>query len=192
MTTSRLRLLAPLSLIPVSLAMAHPGHSPSAGAIEGFAHPLGGLDHVVAMVAIGLWAAQLGGRARWLVPVTFVAAMSAAALTSGLIPVWVDVDQGIAASVVAVGILLARAERLPLSAGVVLTALFAVSHGVAHGREMPANASGLLFGLGFVAATLALTSAGLGLGLVASQTSRRTVQLAGWGVAAAGAMLLAF
>src|SRR4051812_12647060 len=100
MTKTRLTLLAPVYLGLASLVLAHPGHPDATGVRAGLFHPFSGVDHVVAMVAIGLWAAQLGGRALSLLPATFVVAMSAAAAASTLTPAWIDVDQGIAASLV--------------------------------------------------------------------------------------------
>ncbi|MEY4489878.1 MAG: hypothetical protein RIQ79_2386, partial [Verrucomicrobiota bacterium] len=144
-TSALLRSLAlpAAALLFVSKAYAHPGHEGDHGGgltwdfSGGFMHPLGGLDHVLAMVAVGIWAAQLGGRARWAVPAAFMAALAAgAALGSGGMALgWME--QAVAASVLALGLLVVTATRLPLIAGMALAALFAVFHGMAHGAEMP-------------------------------------------------------
>jgi urease accessory protein len=174
-----------------SVASAHPGHSPSDGFASGFAHPLGGWDHLLAMIALGLWAAQLGGRACWRVPAAFVGVMALAAFAGHYLGVVPGVDQGIAASVLALGLLLASAARLPAGAGVALAGIFAVFHGLAHGAEMPATAGGVAFGAGFVAATALLSAAGVGLGLAGTRFSLTAPRLIGLGIAAAGVALLA-
>jgi len=175
-----------------SAASAHPGHSPADGIASGFSHPLGGWDHLLAMLAIGLWAAQLGGRARWSVPATFVGITALTAVAGHFIGALPGIDQGIAASVVALGLLIACAARLPAFAGLALAGVFAISHGLAHGAEMPATAGGLAYGAGMLAATATLHAAGVALGLAAARLSSRTPQLIGLGVAAAGALLFAF
>src|SRR5581483_9875318 len=131
-----------LFFILPTLAQAHPGMpGHTHGFSNGFSHPLTGLDHICAMVAVGLWAAQRGGRALWLVPATFVFVM----IVGGVfgmghagIPC---VEQGIAASVLILGILITAAIRLPLAASAAIVGLFALFHGYAHGAEMPETAS---------------------------------------------------
>ena len=185
------------ALLPV-LAQAHPGHDGGHGLTwdftGGLGHPFFGLDHLLAMVAVGIWAAQLGGRARWLVPATFVGVMTlgAALAHSGNAVVSAPaVEQLIAASLLAFGLMIALAKRLPLAVGLPFVALFAAFHGFAHGAEIPANASGLAYGLGFVLATVALHLAGLALGKLSLRQSARWSQLAGAGIAVVGAVLLA-
>jgi urease accessory protein len=191
---SRLATLAASAFVFPALAHAHPGHEGHELTWDfgaGFAHPLSGLDHLLAMVAVGLWAAQLGGRARWLVPAAFVGVMAlggALGSTGLTVP---GVEQGIAASVLVLGLLVAAAARPPVAAGMALAGGFAVFHGVAHGAEMPASAGGLGYGAGFVLATALLHAAGVNLGLLGGKISPRATRLAGWGVAAAGAVLLA-
>ena len=182
--------LLALILLP-TFAHAHPGHD--AGSFsQGFAHPLLGLDHLLAMLAIGLWAVQLGGRALWLVPASFVAAMAAGGAlgVAGLnLPL---MEQGIVASVLILGLLVAAAVRLPLVASVALVALFSVFHGFAHGSEMPANAQGLFYSLGFVLATALLHASGIAAGLMTRRLAQsRWIQAAG-GAIALCAVLLAF
>lgn len=153
-----------LALLPQAI-WAHPGHESAIGFTHGFTHPLSGLDHLLAMIAVGLWAAQLGGRAVWMVPFSFVGAMilgGFAGIAGFNLPY---LEQGIALSVLLLGLFVALAFRLPLAVPAALVALFAVFHGVAHGHEMPAAASGLLYSAGFVLATALLHLAGIGLGL---------------------------
>jgi urease accessory protein len=168
-------------------ALAHVGGH-SAGLAGGLAHPFSGLDHVLAMVAVGLWASQLGRRALWLLPVVFPAVMAAGAVmgASGLALPWVEV--GIAASVLALGVAVASGLQVSLLASVALVALFALFHGHAHGSEWSATGSALAYGAGFVAATLVLHATGIALGLMA----RRPLALraAGGAVAALGLLLL--
>jgi urease accessory protein len=174
-----------------SAAQAHPAAAQTNGVACGFAHPLGGWDHLLAMVAIGLWAAQLGGRACWRVPAVFVGVMALAAVGGHFTGVIPGIDQGIAATVLALGLLVAFAARLPLAASLGLAGLFAAFHGFAHGAEMPATTGGLAYGAGFVAATALLHAAGVGLGLGAARLSERAPRLIGWGIAAVGVGLLA-
>ncbi|MCD0417404.1 HupE/UreJ family protein [Rubrivivax sp. JA1024] len=181
--------LASLAVCVPGLAEAHTGVHllTSEGAAAGFAHPFLGLDHLLAMVAVGLWAASLGGRARWLVPGSFIALMTFGAIggASGLaLPA---VEPMIALSVIALGVLVALAVRVPTGAAAAVVAVFGVFHGAAHGAEMPALASPLAYGLGFVAATALLHGAGLALGGLRSRLP--TFRLAGGAIALAGVVL---
>jgi urease accessory protein len=183
--TSLLVLLCPL------VAQAHPGTSGHAhGFNEGLFHPITGLDHICAMVAVGLWAAQRGGRAIWLVPLTFVSAMALGGLlgTAGAqVPF---VKQGIVASVLVLGVLIAAALRLPVAVSAAIVGLFAVFHGFAHGAEMPINASGSAYGIGFVLATATLHLFGLGIGLMMQRYGEiRGIRFAGGAVACYGLIL---
>lgn len=196
MTSSALfRRLAVVSFaLSPSVVFAHPGHDGGHDLTWDFAggalHPLTGLDHLLAMVAVGVWAAQLGGRARWTLPATFVSVMALGAAIghgAGAIP---GVEQAIAASLLALGLLVAGAQKLPLGAGLPLTAAFAIFHGFAHGAEVPANSSGLAYGCGFMAATALLHGAGLLAGLAALRQGAWLRQSVGAGLAAAGAVLL--
>jgi urease accessory protein len=174
-------------LLP-SLAQAHPG---PLGHMHGFAnglsHPLTGLDHICAMVAVGLWAAQRGGRALWLVPTTFVSIM----IVGGILGMGATqipfVEQAIAASVLILGILIAAAIRLPLAASAAIVGTFALFHGYAHGTEMPATASGFTYGIGFVIATACLHLCGIGIGLFAKRfASTNLIRCVGGAIAACG------
>jgi len=146
-------------------ASAHIGDHSHMSFAEGVMHPFTGLDHMLAMVAVGLWASQLGGRALWVLPLTFpvVMAVGAALGFGGVSLSWVEV--GIAASVAVLGALVALRVRPSLAVSVPLIGLFALLHGYSHGVELPAEASALSYGAGFIAATLALHLIGIGLGL---------------------------
>jgi urease accessory protein len=146
-------------------AQAHTFGAHDAGFVHGFSHPLGGLDHLLAMVAVGLWAAQRGGKALWALPTAFVGAMIGGGLL-GMAGVELPaVELAIALSVVALGGLIALQARLPLLASVGAVALFALFHGHAHGVEMPEAAAPLLYGAGFALATGLLHGAGVGAAL---------------------------
>jgi urease accessory protein len=171
---SRFRIRALLTAAAVflpSLAMAHTGHGEVAGFAHGFAHPLGGLDHILAMLMVGLLAAQLGGRALWLVPASFVAVM---ALGGGLglagltVPF---VELGIALSIVVLGAAVAFGLTAPVAAAMGLVGFFALFHGHAHGAEMPETVGGLAYGSGFIAATALLHAVGLAGGLLLGRTA---------------------
>ena len=190
----RLAILAVTALVFPALAQAHPGHEGHELTWDfsaGFAHPVSGLDHLLAMLAVGLWAAQLGARARWLVPAAFVGVMALGGALGGAGVTMPGLEQGIAASVLVIGLIIAASVRLPIVAGMALVGGFAVFHGVAHGAEMPAAADGLGYGAGFVAATALLHAAGVGLGLLTGKVSACVPRLAGWGIAAAGVGMLA-
>ena len=158
---------------------------------EGLLHPFSGLDHVLAMVAVGLWASQLGGRALWLLPLTFPVVMAAgAALGFGGVPLaWIEI--GIALSVVALGALVAFRARPSLAVSVPLIGLFALLHGYSHGVELPAEASALSYAAGFIAATAVLHLIGIGLGLSFNRLPVRFVaRTAGGAIAVLGVALL--
>lgn len=165
-------LILPLALAS-SAALAHSGHAGHDSAmLAGLSHPLGGVDHLLAMLAVGLWAGQQGGAARWQAPLAFVALLAVGGAL-GAAGLWLPgVEAGIAASVLALGLLLAARARLPRWAGLGLTGGFALLHGLAHGAEMPASASLLAYGAGFVAASAALHLAGLALYLPLHRISR--------------------
>jgi urease accessory protein len=152
-------------------AQAHPGHESVetyGGFITGFLHPLGGIDHLLAMVAVGLWAAQIGGRALWAVPASFLVAMLAGGLLGFGTTGFPLMEQGIAASVFVLGLLIALAIRPPLLVPVLLVAFFAVFHGAAHGAELPAGLGAGTYATGFLMATAFLHAAGLALGMLAA------------------------
>ena len=193
------RLSAPIAAFAVALApaiaSAHTGIGATTGFLHGFWHPIGGIDHVLAMVAVGLLAAQIGGRALWAVPATFVAIMAAGG-TLGMAGVALPaVEVGIALSVLVLGLVVLAGRRWPLGLAMALVAVFAVFHGHAHGSEMPVDASGLSYGLGFMLATALLHLAGIGLGIglgrLAATEGGRLIQASGAAIALAGVVLLA-
>ena len=172
-------------------ALAHTG----AGAVHGFGagllHPLFGVDHVLAMVAVGLWAGLTGGRARFAYPLAFVGMMVLAGLwgmSGSSLP---GVEIGIAVSVVVLGLAIALRATPPLAAGAAACAIFAIFHGHAHGAELPQGASGLGYALGFVLATAALHGAGLGLAGLLAARAPLLARVAGGGLALAGVAILA-
>ena len=150
-------------------AYAHVGIGTTSSFTAGFVHPLSGLDHMTVMIAVGLWAALKGGKAIWAWPLAFVGVMLAGGALGMLHVPLPFVEPGILASVVALGLLVALAVDLPVSAGVAIIGLFALFHGHAHGTEVPENAGGLEYMAGFAVATALLhaigIAAGLGLGL---------------------------
>ncbi|MBD8624227.1 MULTISPECIES: HupE/UreJ family protein [unclassified Pseudomonas] len=188
MTFKTLLTCAALLLTP-AVAFAHPGHGDN-GLLAGIGHPLGGLDHLLAMLAVGLWAAQQQGAARWALPCTFVGTMLIGGLLgfAGLqLPA---LESGIAASVLALGLAVALAVRPPLALAVVATALFALFHGVAHGLELPEMSSPVAYAAGFVMATAALHAAGYAVVRFLPTAAAPLVRVAGALSAMTGAWLL--
>lgn len=157
----RLFLALTTLLLSPSLALAHSGHA--GGFVDGFEHPIGGIDHVLAMVAVGVFAFVLGGRALWAVPLSFVGMMLVGFLLGSAQIGLPHVELGIAVSSIAIGALAAAGRSLPVSLAAVLVGIFAVFHGHAHGAEMPADAGGLTYGLGFLVATGLLHLIGIGV-----------------------------
>jgi urease accessory protein len=157
-------------------AEAHTFGAWGAGFPQGFLHPLLGLDHELAMVGVGFWAGQIGGRARWLVPLAFVAAMIVGGVL-GLAGVTLPgVELGIGASILLLGILIALRSHLPLAVSMGSVAAFAIFHGMAHGAEAPEAAAPLLYCLGFILATAMLHA--IGIGLAAGLEQARRLRLA--------------
>jgi urease accessory protein len=149
-----------------SSASAHIGRGQAAGFTAGLEHPWSGLDHIVAMIAVGLWGAQLGDPAIWLLPVTFPILMSMGAMMGLLGIPLPGVEIGIALSAILLGTMVFGEVRPKLIIASVLVGFFAIFHGHAHGTELPAGQSGLLYSLGFVIATGCLHGTGIALGLV--------------------------
>ena len=180
--------IALMSIAFCGIANAHPGHG--GGLVAGITHPLFGLDHLLAMVAVGVWAFQLGGRAKWLVPASFVALMAVAGgvgMAGIALPM---VESGIATSVLILGLLIAFSVRVTPALGAFIVALFAIFHGHAHGAEMPLLGSAWQYGIGFVASTAALHGLGLALGKGLNKQSL-WLRAGGVAVAASGAWMLA-
>lgn len=174
-------------------ALAHTGVGAVSGLSAGIGHPIGGLDHVLAMVAVGILAAQLGGEAMWFVPASFICMMIVGGLLAiDGVPV-PFVELGILGSVVVLGGVIAAGRRMPVSVAMVLVGLMAVFHGHAHGTEMPSNASSVEYVIGFVVATAMLDAVGAGLVVRAEKIAQRTgafaVRASGGAIAIAGALL---
>lgn len=179
------------SVLSGGSAMAHTG----IGAVHGFGagvmHPLGGVDHLLAMVAVGLWAGLAGGRARLLWPLAFVAMMIVAGvwgMSGASLP---GVEIGIAVSIVILGLGIAFRAAPPLAAGAAACAIFAIFHGHAHGAELPAGASGLGYAAGFVVATAGLHAVGLGLAAQLARHAPLIARALGGGLVVAGVAILA-
>jgi urease accessory protein len=182
---AKLALLLPLLAVLPSPALAHGGAAHVHGLAAGAAHPFTGADHLLAMLAVGLWAAQLGGRARWALPAAFTGVLAAGAAlgAAGLRPPGAEFFLG--ATVLGLGLLVALAARWRPAAAAALVGAFALVHGAAHGAAWPAGAAAAAHGAGFVLATLALHGLGLLAGLGLARTAR-----GGW-VRAAGAAIAA-
>jgi urease accessory protein len=173
-------------------ALAHTGiGAHGSGFAAGFLHPLLGLDHLLAMLGVGLWAAQLGKRATWMVPMAFVAVMvggAALALSGASLPM---VEFGIAGSVLVIGALIALGTRMPVALAMSIAGAFALFHGHAHGTELPGFAAPVAYGAGFVSATALAHAAGVGIAYaVRGQAAKLPVRLAGAAMAAVGGGLL--
>jgi urease accessory protein len=186
------RLAAALLLVAWPLlGWAHTDSGRADGLLAGLLHPVSGLDHVLAMLAVGLWGAQLGAPAIWLLPLTFPLVMAFGGML-GLMGVPLPgAEVGIAMSALVLGLAIVTAWRPVLWAAAAVVGFFAIFHGHAHGTELPAGASGLAYSLGFVAATGALHACGIGIGVVQRWSAGQLVLRAtGAGVAAAGAAFL--
>ena len=181
---------AVLAIVP-ALALAHEETGQAAGFLSGLAHPVSGLDHVLAMIAVGLWGAVLGPPAIWVLPVAFPLVMALGGLMGLLGIPLPGVEIGIAVSAIVLGAMVLAELRPPLWLAAAIVAFFAVFHGHAHGRELPAGTSALLYSLGFVVATGLLHAVGILLGLAhRSAAGRHAVRVAGGGVALAGLFFL--
>lgn len=185
-----LLMLVALPLFPGSV-LAHTGGGVFAGFESGFAHPLTGADHLLAMIAVGLWAAQRGGKTLWIVPAVFIALMIfGGALAISNIPV-PYVEEGILLSVLILGIVIAVGLRLPLGIQAFIVGVFAVFHGHAHGTEIPFAAEAVAYSLGFASGTALLHAAGAASGRMLHKLNiDKAIRLAG-GVIVLGGMYLA-
>lgn len=175
----------------VGPATAHTGVGAVHGFQAGVLHPLLGLDHVLAMVAVGLWAGLVGGKARLAYPLGFVAMMVVAGLwgmSGGALP---GVEIGIAVSVIVLGLAIALKLTPPLAAGTAACALFAIFHGHAHGAELPDGAGAFSYAAGFVLATAALHGLGLAAAGALAQRAPLLARVAGGGLVLAGFAILA-
>jgi len=189
-STTRAKFLSFSALILPSLALIHVGIGQTSGFLNGFVHPFTGLDHICAMLAVGLWAAQRGGRAIWIVPLTFVGVMAVGGLLGSAAISIPYVERGIVISVLTLGVLVAAAVRLPILASSIIVGLFAVLHGHAHGAEMPQTASGVAYGVGFVLATALLHITGIAIAMAVSKFGlARVVRYAGAAIVLCGVYL---
>jgi urease accessory protein len=192
MKPRHLLLLCAAMISAAPFALAHPGHETAGGLLSGWIHPFSGLDHLLAMIAVGLLAGHRGGRSLWMLPATFLACMIAGGLLFFVgVPV-PFVQSGILTSVLVLGVCVAMVTNVPPSALVVLPGLFAVCHGYAHVAEMSAGSSPLLYAAGFVLATLSLHLTGIGIGWTARKLAPPAVfRYAGFAIAACGALMFA-
>jgi len=174
-----------------AIALAHAEQGRAEGLLAGLRHPVSGLDHVLAMVSVGLWGAQLGAPAIWLLPVTFPMVMAFGGML-GLAGVALPgVEAAIAVSGIALGLAVLTEWRPPLWVAALIVGFFAVFHGHAHGAELPPGADGILYSVGFVVATGTLHATGIGIGVVHRWTwGRVALRATGAAVACAGAWFL--
>jgi urease accessory protein len=173
------------------LAAGPAGAHSIAGAVGGFAagfqHPIFGPDHVLAMVSVGIWGAQLGAPAIWLLPIAFPLIMAFGG-AAGIVGVPLPATELlIALSVLVLGLMVAQARRLPLAAALAIVAVFAIAHGHAHGAELPASADAIAFSTGFVIATGMLHAIGIAIGLLVGwPAGALAIRCAGTMIAAVG------
>lgn len=172
-------------------ASAHQGGEPLGGFQSGFVHPIFGYDHLLAMFAVGIWGAQIGGRAVWELPVTFPLIMAGGGLLGMKEVPLPQVEPMIAASMLVLGLAVFAAWKAPEWAAMVLVGAFAIFHGYAHGTELPAAADPLAYGAGFVIATGAIHILGINFGLLFSRPFKGWIaRVAGGAIAVAGLYLL--
>lgn len=179
-------LAAILAAVYSAPAAAHMGLGGHGGFAHGFMHPVGGLDHVLAMAAVGMLAAHLGGRALWLVPTAFAAMMAAGGLLGFAGAPLPFVEPGIGLSVIALGLLVALRVHIPTVLAMAIAGLFAVFHGHAHGTELPMGSAPAAFAAGFVIATALLHGAGIVLGLGLDRLARTSRN---WATRAVGGLM---
>ena len=184
-------MLLALMFVLVARLEAHVQSGQAAGFFTGLKHPISGLDHVLAMIAVGLWGAQLGSPAVWMLPVAFPMMMAFGGFI-GLVGLPLPgVEIGIALSAVLLGTVVARESRPSLAVAVLLVAFFAIFHGHAHGTELPTGQSGLTYSIGFVIATGCLHGVGIAIGLIHKwPAGKRALRAAGAIVALAGVAFL--
>lgn len=191
MRTRRRSWLPLLLLLIPALAHAHTeGISAGAGFLTGLLHPLSGIDHVLAMLAVGMWGAQLGAPALWVLPVAFPLVMSLGGVAGILGLPLPSVEVGIVLSVIVLGAMIALDQRPPLAVAGLIVAFFAVFHGYAHGAELPGKTGALAFSAGFVIATGLIHLTGIGIGFVVRVPhGMRLLRGGGAAIALAGAVL---
>lgn len=183
--------LTTIAAVLPSLAFAHPGHGAN-DALAGLLHPLTGLDHLLAMFAVGVWAARLGRGAVWTLPAVFPVAMIVGATLAVQGVVLPAIEPMIAISVIALGLLVAAGVRMPTFASALLVGLFAIFHGYAHASEAPVSSAMIAFAMGFIVSTVALHLAGIAVGLWSARFTQRPTRMLGSLIAVAGVGLLLF
>lgn len=170
-------------------ASAHLLKGEASGLLTGFLHPISGADHVLAMVAVGLWGAQLGAPANWVLPVAFPLVMATGGMLGFLDVPLPGVEYGIAASAIMLGAAVAFELRPPIVVAGLLVGFFAIFHGHAHGTELPLGQSALLYSMGFVIATGCLHAVGIGVGTVHRWSLGQKLLRASGAIVAAGGVL---
>jgi urease accessory protein len=182
--------LTALALLPSS-ALAHvEGEAAGAGFLSGFLHPMSGVDHVLAMLAVGMWGAQLGNPAIWVLPVAFPQVMAVGGVAGILGLPLPAIEIGVTCSVIVLGLMIAVDRRPPLWAAALLVGFFAVFHGYAHGAELPGQASAVAYSAGFVVATGLIHLTGIGIGFVVRlPQGARLLRAGGSAIALAGLFL---
>ena len=172
-------------------AFAHTAEGAAgAGFLTGFRHPLGGLDHVLAMLAVGMWGAQLGTPAIWALPVAFPQVMALGGVAAILGLPLIGIELGVAVSVLVLGSMIALDRRLPIWGAFLIVSFFAVFHGYAHGAELPGKTGAVAYSAGFVIATGLIHLTGIGIGFVVKLPhGAKALRAAGSAIAAAGLFL---
>jgi len=169
---------------------AHPLLGTQSGFSNGFFHPLSGLDHILAMLAVGIWAAQMGGKAKWIIPITFVGIMSVGGML-GMNNISLPFAEiGILVSVIVLGVLILAGIRLPMLVSSILVGVFALCHGHTHGTELPSAASGVMYAAGFALTTIVLHLSGIGFGTAVNKiANEKIVKFSGALIALMGLIL---
>lgn len=196
MRNASTKILVSMLLLGASgTALAHPGHDVS-GFAAGLMHPFSGMDHLLAMLAVGLWAAQEntgknGKRKIWLLPATFMTMLAAGAAVALEWQGMPMIEAGIASSVLALGLLITLSAQLPAVFSIALTAVFGFFHGYAHGLELPDSVAPAEYALGFLAATASLHLCGIAVGVATRDRYASLAKMLGVAIAASGVYLLA-
>jgi urease accessory protein len=189
--TRRLVIILTTFLLYAEAVQAHINKGEAVGFLSGLKHPISGLDHVVAMIAVGLWGAQLGAPAIWVLPVAFPMVMAFGGMLGLLGVPLPGIEIGIAASAILLGAAVMMELRPPIGFAAALVGFFAIFHGYAHGSELPPGQSGLLYSIGFVMATGCLHAVGIFIGLVHRWSwGQRALRMAGAAIALAGVFFM--
>lgn len=187
-----LLLSLPAVILMPSLVYAHTGVGHTSGFLYGFSHPTSGIDHILAMFAVGIWAAQTGRNAVWYIPLTFVSIMILGSVLGMFGAAMPFIEQGIVMSVLILGVFISAAVKLPTALSTTIVALFAIFHGYAHGTETAAGLSGLNYIIGFVSATSSLHLLGIGIAVLFKRFDRLPLARYVGGIITAGGFYLAF